>query len=84
MLSKAHQPRKEEAPVVDALIIAFVVVGVCLAVRSIARSFSAGGCAGCGKGSHCAAAKADGCCSAVSLNADEVSRRVAEALHKSS
>lgn len=58
---------------VDVLIIAFVVAGVCLAVRSIARNFSKGSCASCGNGKHCAAAHMD---------ADELSCRVAEALHK--
>ncbi len=60
---------------VDGIIIAFVVAGVCLAVRSIAKSFSKGSCASCGHGAHCAAAHMD---------SDELSNRVAEALHKTS
>ena len=69
---------------VDALIIAFVVAGVCLAVRSIARNFSKGSCAGCAKGGSCSAAGAQGACCAAHVDADELSRSVAKALRKSS
>lgn len=47
---------------VDVIIIAFVVALAAVAVRSIARSFSAKRCAGCASGSHCASARQRSVC----------------------
>ena len=38
---------------IDALIIAFVVAGVAIAIRSIAKSFAGGKCSGCASSSSC-------------------------------
>lgn len=65
---------------IDALIIAFVVAGVALAIRSIAKSFTGGHCSGCASSSSCAKG-AESCpmCESTIADLDEaVARRLAE------
>ena len=70
----------EVAYVIDALIIALVVAGVALAVRSIAKSFAGGKCSGCASSTSCSkgAESCPMCESTVADLNEAVARRLAE------